>query len=362
MVYCIGVDEAGYGPRLGPLVISATLWQLPAGLPPEQMYSCLSQVITSNLSGSKLPAGCLSRTPTPQKTTTPLPESISPWSNSGHPEKCREEFSPLVVADSKRVYTRQGRAGLERTVLSMLAVAGKQPACWTDLIEALAGDSETRQTALQWYPQHWPRIPESFSAKEIADLAGRVAEAMAKEEIRLLGLRTVFVFPERFNRLVSSVGNKATMLSWQTLELVKGLLSQLRPDPVCVLCDKHGGRNRYEHLISQVFASSFFQPVQVKAVCQHRQQSIYLLAADPSPVEFRFLGGGERLMPVALASMLSKYLRELSMEAWNRFWADQLPGIRPTAGYPKDARRFRAEIAHRQAALGIPDSAIWRIR
>ena len=28
MLYVIGTDEAGYGPHLGPLVISATLWQL----------------------------------------------------------------------------------------------------------------------------------------------------------------------------------------------------------------------------------------------------------------------------------------------------------------------------------------------
>ena len=29
MAYLIGTDEAGYGPNLGPLVISATLWEVP---------------------------------------------------------------------------------------------------------------------------------------------------------------------------------------------------------------------------------------------------------------------------------------------------------------------------------------------
>ena len=32
MTYLIGTDEAGYGPNLGPLVISATVWQVPDGV------------------------------------------------------------------------------------------------------------------------------------------------------------------------------------------------------------------------------------------------------------------------------------------------------------------------------------------
>ena len=33
MSYLIGTDEAGYGPNLGPLVISASVWHVPDGLP-----------------------------------------------------------------------------------------------------------------------------------------------------------------------------------------------------------------------------------------------------------------------------------------------------------------------------------------
>ena len=32
MGYAIGTDEAGYGPNLGPLVISATVWEIPDGV------------------------------------------------------------------------------------------------------------------------------------------------------------------------------------------------------------------------------------------------------------------------------------------------------------------------------------------
>ena len=32
MAYLVGVDEAGYGPNLGPLVIAATVWRVPESL------------------------------------------------------------------------------------------------------------------------------------------------------------------------------------------------------------------------------------------------------------------------------------------------------------------------------------------
>jgi hypothetical protein len=58
--------------------------------------------------------------------------------------------------------------------------------------------------------------------------------------------------------------------------------------------------------------------------------------------------------------MVSKYLRELAMEAFNAFWAEQVPNLAPTAGYPQDAVRFRAEIAKKQLELGIEDAVLWR--
>ncbi len=41
MPYLIGTDEAGYGPNLGPLVISATLWQVPDGVQGDDLFELL---------------------------------------------------------------------------------------------------------------------------------------------------------------------------------------------------------------------------------------------------------------------------------------------------------------------------------
>jgi ribonuclease HII len=62
--------------------------------------------------------------------------------------------------------------------------------------------------------------------------------------------------------------------------------------------------------------------------------------------EIEFVTGGDaRLFPVALASMFSKYLRELYMHVFNRYWSRQHSGLRPTAGYYTDARRWLEDAA-----------------
>jgi hypothetical protein len=81
-----------------------------------------------------------------------------------------------------------------------------------------------------------------------------------------------------------------------------------------------------------------------------------------TPVEAEFRVGCEELLPTALASMTAKYHRELSMRAFNAFWTSRVPGLRPTAGYPGDSSRFRADIAAVQAELGIADGVLWRCR
>ena len=60
--------------------------------------------------------------------------------------------------------------------------------------------------------------------------------------------------------------------------------------------------------------------------------------------------------------MTAKYLRELSMRAFNAYWASHVPNLKPTAGYPVDARRFKREIAVAQKSLEIDDCLLWRSR
>ena len=63
---------------------------------------------------------------------------------------------------------------------------------------------------------------------------------------------------------------------------------------------------------------------------------------------------------VALASMVSKYVREVLMAEFNRFWEGQVPGVKPTAGYPGDSRRFFRAIHPTARRLKIRKETLWR--
>ena len=88
---------------------------------------------------------------------------------------------------------------------------------------------------------------------------------------------------------------------------------------------------------------------------------MYRFGAAPSDAsKSPFRPRAEAHVPAALASMASKYLRELAMRAFNEFWRRRVEGLHPTAGYPQDAKRFKADIAAAQTALGIDDDLLWR--
>ena len=124
-------------------------------------------------------------------------------------------------------------------------------------------------------------------------------------------------------------------------------------EPALIIADKHGGRNRYHEFLPIVFGDEF-----IRCMDESLERSRYRVGR----AEVRFETRSERYLPVALASMVSKYLRELAMVLFNRFWKSHLADLRPTAGYPLDSRRFRADIAEVQQRLGIADDALWRER
>ncbi|MEM9660181.1 MAG: hypothetical protein AAF961_17590, partial [Planctomycetota bacterium] len=251
MTVIIGVDEAGYGPNLGPLVVAATAWRLsgtPAidacpGTPSEEsvhsvdLYELLSDAVAS----------------TPDRGD-----------------------ARLAIADSKELYRRgEGLALLEQGVLAALQTARNErwttsKANWTSLLAATDADPLERRDELPWYQDFDCRIPIEAKWSDVDERSQRLRTACRTGGVELLAISARLVFPAEFNGLVDHFGTKGAALSHVTLALVRRVVDaamdgddggNANAETCCIHLDKHGGRNRYVALLQHHFSDSWIETV-----------------------------------------------------------------------------------------------------
>jgi hypothetical protein len=323
MGYLIGTDEAGYGPNLGPLVISATVWEAPDDVGGEDLFDRLSHAITQE------------------------PGRAAANANRR-----------VAMADSKRLYKPgQGLRNLERGLFAALALLSHRPKTWRGVWQVLARESLDDMQAIPWYAKHDMPTPLDCNAEQIESAIEAMTPGLALAGVRLAAVQSRAIFVPEFNDLIERHQSKGTALSHQTLALAARMIGSLPDGPISLICDKHGGRDRYAPLLQHHFPEWL---IEVRG--EGRERSDYRFGPPERRVSVCFRTKAEACLPAALASMASKYLRELAMHAFNDFWRRHVPDLQPTAGYPQDAKRFRADIAEVQKQLHIPDRILWRMR
>lgn len=298
----IGTDEAGYGPNFGPLVVSATCWTAN-----ENDFDGFSETLTA---------------------------------------------SGIGIGDSKKIYHAGGTlAPLESVVLATLRSIGVESRSdvelYRDLTDRIPSDFTFSEPEIS--------LPVETDSERIEEIAMKFRKASKQCGVRLERIRSRTIFPTEFNTMLSRFDSKASLLSDTTLRLAVGLMTEFPEEDFLILCDKHGGRNRYLDLLH-----GFFPDEMIWTDQESRSSSVYRFEQGTRRAEFRFQMKGESLQPIALASMVSKFLRETAMLRFNRFWQARIPNLKPTAGYPEDARRFKQDIAAVQTALKIDDKDLWR--
>ncbi len=341
MAWMIGIDEAGYGPNLGPLVVAATVWR----------------VAEEGAGGREQGAG--KRIKGGTATLAPPTKAVDLYQRLRKFVSTVPDEDRLAIADSKLLYRPGGGLRLlERGVLTALRIVrGDTTARWRELFASC--DAE-----LPWHREFDCELPLDATSDELQDLQPHFAAACGFAGVALENVQTRLVFPREFNDLTDHYGTKGAALSHVTIALLRATLNRLSPAPCppppapChITCDKHGGRNRYAALLQHHFPDDW-----IETLHESRPVSRYAWGPPDERVTVAFRARGEAELPTALASMTAKYHRELAMRAFNEFWVKQVPGLRPTAGYPSDAKRFKAAIADRQRALGIDDRDLWRNR
>lgn len=315
MAVVIGMDEAGYGPNLGPLVVTATVWEVPGTPRDVDFWNVFARSVT-NAPGAK--------------------------------------DRRLHLADSKDVYSpSRGLKSLERTVLAAFGLLDFAPQTFARILKAVCPAEECEAILNRpWFRHAELAVPLSAENGDHEPTA-EWSRCCRESGISLRGVSSDVVTADRFNRLIEQYGNKAAALSRVSMQLLRRVWDPRGEQPTLVIGDKHGGRNRYDDLLDDIA-----EGVMIFRGTESRRISSYRVGRT----ELRFQMKAESHLPVALASMVCKYVRELSMELFNRFWQSHVPGLKPTKGYPVDARRFKEEIAEAQKSLGITDAELWRCR
>lgn len=337
MPWVVGVDEAGYGPNLGPLAQAAVAVRLP----------------------DADPAGWA---------------SFAPWSRrSGEKDPTK-----ILVDDSKLVHSgKSGFARLERVVAAFLGLPGAAPGAAPSTALARS-PRQSKSVAVAEPTSTWGAALDAISAEGVVDdLRGEAwfdptlplplfpdAPADLRPGLRAAGVEVVVVglnlVPTPvFNRIVAGSDSKGAVLAAGLVALLSRTLDRVPGgDLVTILCDKQSGRARYRHLIEAAFPGAT-----VETALETFAESRYRVLDLAREVEARVVPEADgQSVAVALASCLAKYAREVSMRQFNAHWARVVPGVKPTAGYPVDARRFLDDIRPAMAALGLAEAAVWRVK
>jgi hypothetical protein len=320
-----GIDEAGYGPALGPLVVAGTAFVVREPPGDGDLWAPLSDAVVRQARGSD---------------------------------------GRLVVNDSKVVYAGPlGLRRLEEGVLGFLHAGSAAPVqSGADLLSVLAGGRPPAPDPHPWFRDAAGfALPLASNASAVLSKASVLRQALAQARVRPLALRAAVVLPPEFNRIVSRTRNKAMILFQRCGLLLQELWRHAGPGESCVLVDRHGGRARYRKLLLDVFPHC-----QCDVLGEGEQCSAYRIRDDRDgarTLRVTFQEGGDsRALPTALASMVAKYVRELYMTAFNAYWQERQAGLKPTAGYHGDAHRFLRDIAPALHAEGVDPALLVRIR
>jgi ribonuclease HII len=316
-MWLVGIDEAGYGPNLGPFVMSAAAVRVPE--PAADVWRLLA------------PAVCRAA------------------------EAGRDE-PRLVVDDSKAVYSpSKGMGRLERGLWPFLANGAASAVPLADLWARHVLTPLEHLAAEPWGRVHHLLPAEKATTAAHAESLPALHAACAAGSVAVGPLWSVVVFPRQFNALVDAHNSKAAVPLLGLKRLLDQVCTLTGTDRVEIVVDRLGGRQNYQAVLQEAFPHTL-------VLCRGESPARSTYAVSPTcNVTFRVKADAE-CFSVALASMLSKYLREVLMTQFNAYWRQHLPGLKPTAGYPGDAERFWKETAAVRQKLRLPEEWLWRKR
>ncbi len=314
-----GIDEAGFGPILGPLVVSSSVFRLPENLVWADLWGILHKSISEKRTGL---------------------------------------VGRLMIADSKKAFSRSiGVRHLRRTVLAVLRHLGSDPRHAGELLSALCPDCLEHLAEYPWYKQV-DGYQLGGEDADVAIAASMLRADLAGQHIELVGLKSRCLEVAYYNRLVAEVKNKAKVLFTAVAELMQSAIEEFAGEDLEIVIDRQGGRCHYRRELQLMFSS-----MGLRVIHEDQNRSSYEMISGNSRVRVHFVVGADsRYLPVALASMACKYLREVLVDNINRYFTGFNAELKPTAGYWKDGLRFIEDIKTHIPDLSFDTNQLIRCR
>jgi len=287
----VGIDENGLGPKLGPLVVTGTALELP----------------------------------TPQYDRASLWESFASLTTaSGRPR----------IGDSKEVSAFHAMEEAELLVLSLAHMSGARDLTGADAF--LAWASLTPFESLCQAPSHAPcftqDLPLPLFAQEkgfadrVKDLAAELTACFEQAGTRFLGVRSNIYCPFRYNTFFAHAPDtRKSNLNFEAFEEVIRHFTETFGETALFLCGK---------VMNLKYYAKYFEYLSAFVVTGREETHIRSEYHLEGLGELRFLHDGDRLeLPIALASIVGKYVREIYVNRLNLFFRHVFPDLKSASGY-----------------------------
>ncbi|AQT70281.1 ribonuclease HII [Anaerohalosphaera lusitana] len=320
MAIVVGIDEAGYGPILGPLVVSCVSFSMPDDLVKGDMWETLKPAV------GKAKRGLAGR---------------------------------ILITDSKKAFTKAtGTEHLQKAVLASLACTDRKPATAAQLLHHLCPDCFTRVKEYPWYDS-LDKIMIDQAADQTYISASVLQRTMRSKNIQLNSLQSKCLDVAHYNSLVDKVQNKAAVLFTCVAQMIHKTFTEAPAGQTMqFLIDRQGGRVNYCQVLMRMFPQADF-----KIIKESETSSSYEMTQAGKTAKLHFVAKADlRFLPVALASMTAKYVRELLIGSLNDHFAAKCGTIKPTAGYWKDGTRYINELKNNLPPDDLPHSMLVRSR
>ena len=300
----VGIDENGLGPLLGPLVVTGALFEAP-GYDPEDFW---------RLTGPDLPA-----------------------------------------ADSKQLFSRRRLGAAERATQAWLGLFGVRAGTHAALAEAVCLPPPGVLPCPTGVPLP-PCVPDDGPLPRWSDGAPGACTLAAwdrldRARVRPRRLASHVVCPGLFNARVAEPGLHKLRLDFALMLALVDALTGDADDEVLALCGKIGSTARYGPWLDAHVAAGWTTLTEGPAL------SAYQL--DPRR-RLAFVRDGDAAhLPVAVASMIGKYLRELAQARINAALGGD--PARSASGYrDRVTAAFVDRSAPRRADIGLVDGCFFR--